>query len=56
MIILQTGVPGSGKTSSVVALLMNDESYTHYTDKDGVEKNVPCSLTAFLNSKLNIRN
>lgn len=41
MIILQTGVPGSGKTSSVVALLMNDESYTHYTDKDGVKKKRP---------------
>ncbi|QMT33766.1 zonular occludens toxin domain-containing protein [Conchiformibius steedae DSM 2580] len=41
MIILQTGVPGSGKTASVVAMLMNDESYTHFTDKDGVKKKRP---------------
>lgn len=41
MIILQTGVPGSGKTSSVVNMLMNDESYTHFTDKDGVKKKRP---------------
>lgn len=38
MIILQTGVPGSGKTASIVNLLMNDETYTHFTDKDGVKK------------------
>lgn len=38
MIILQTGVPGSGKTASAVDLLLNDESYTHYTDKDGVKQ------------------
>lgn len=38
MIILQTGVPGSGKTASAVDLLMNDESYTHYTDKDGIKQ------------------
>lgn len=38
MIILQTGVPGSGKTSSVVNMLITDESYTHFTDKDGVKK------------------
>lgn len=41
MIILQTGVPGAGKTSSVVNMLMNDESYTHFTDKDGVKKKRP---------------
>ena len=41
MIILQTGVPGSGKTSSIVYMLMNDESYTHFTDKDGVKKKRP---------------
>ena len=41
MIILQTGVPGSGKTSSVVNMLMTDESYTHFTDKDGVKKKRP---------------
>ena len=41
MIILQTGVPGAGKTSSVVNTLMNDESYTHFTDKDGVKKKRP---------------
>ena len=41
MIILQTGVPGSGKTSSIVNLLMTDESYTHFTDKDGVKKKRP---------------
>lgn len=41
MIILQTGVPGSGKTSSVVNMLMNDESYTHFTDKDGIKKKRP---------------
>lgn len=41
MIILQTGVPGSGKTSSVVNMLMSDESYTHFTDKDGVKKKRP---------------
>ncbi|UOP04474.1 zonular occludens toxin family protein [Conchiformibius kuhniae] len=41
MIILQTGVPGSGKTASVVAMLMNDESYTYFTDKDGVRKKRP---------------
>lgn len=41
MIILQTGVPGSGKTSSIVNMLMNDESYTHFTDKDGVKKKRP---------------
>lgn len=41
MIILQTGVPGSGKTASVVNLLMTDESYTHFTDKDGVKKKRP---------------
>lgn len=41
MIILQTGVPGSGKTSSVVAMLMTDESYTHFTDKDGQKKKRP---------------
>lgn len=41
MIILQTGVPGSGKTSSVVNMLMTDESYTHFTDKDGVRKKRP---------------
>lgn len=41
MIILQTGVPGSGKTSSIVNLLMNDDSYTHFTDKDGVKKKRP---------------
>lgn len=41
MIILQTGVPGAGKTSSIVNMLMNDESYTHFTDKDGVKKKRP---------------
>ncbi|HHK5988458.1 zonular occludens toxin family protein [Neisseria sp. P0009.S008] len=41
MIILQTGVPGSGKTSSIVNMLMTDESYTHFTDKDGVKKKRP---------------
>ena len=41
MIILQTGVPGSGKTASIVDILMNDKTYTHYTDKDGVEKERP---------------
>lgn len=41
MIILQTGVPGSGKTLSAVYLLMSDESYTHFTDKDGVKKQRP---------------
>lgn len=41
MIILQTGVPGSGKTASVVNMLMTDESYTHFTDKDGVKKKRP---------------
>lgn len=41
MIILQTGVPGSGKTASAVALLMSDETYTHFTDKDGVKKQRP---------------
>lgn len=41
MIILQTGVPGSGKTSSVVNMLMTDESYTHFNDKDGVKKKRP---------------
>ena len=41
MIILQTGVPGSGKTASVVAMLMGDESYTHFIDKDGVKKKRP---------------
>ncbi len=41
MIILQTGVPGSGKTASVVNLLMTDETYTHFTDKDGIKKQRP---------------
>ncbi|UOO76747.1 zonular occludens toxin domain-containing protein [Neisseria sp. Dent CA1/247] len=41
MIILQTGVPGSGKTASVVNMLMSDESYTHFTDKDGQKKKRP---------------
>ena len=41
MIILQTGVPGSGKTSSIVNMLMTDDSYTHFTDKDGVKKKRP---------------
>lgn len=38
MIILQTGVPGSGKTSNIISILMSDQSYTHFTDKDGVKK------------------
>lgn len=41
MIILQTGVPGSGKTASIVNMLMSDESYTHFTDKDGQKKKRP---------------
>lgn len=41
MIILQTGVPGSGKTASIVNMLMFDESYTHFTDKDGQKKKRP---------------
>ena len=41
MLILQTGVPGSGKTSSIIALLMQDESYTHYTDSEGVKRERP---------------
>ena len=41
MIILQTGVPGSGKTASVVNILMTDETYTHFTDKDGQKKQRP---------------
>ncbi len=41
MLILQTGVPGSGKTSSIIALLMQDESYTHYTDSEGVKRESP---------------
>ncbi|EEP68160.1 zonular occludens toxin family protein [Kingella oralis] len=41
MIILQTGVPGSGKTASIVNILMTDETYTHFTDKDGVKKKRP---------------
>lgn len=41
MIILQTGVPGSGKTASVVNMLMTDETYTHFTDKDGIKKERP---------------
>lgn len=41
MIILQTGVPGSGKTASVVSILMGDETYTHFTDKDGRNKKRP---------------
>lgn len=41
MIILQTGVPGSGKTASVVNILMTDETYTHFTDKDGQKKKRP---------------
>lgn len=41
MIILQTGVPGSGKTASIVNLLLTDETYTHFTDKDGIKKERP---------------
>lgn len=41
MIILQTGVPGSGKTASIVNILLSDESYTHFTDKDGQKKKRP---------------
>lgn len=41
MIILQTGVPGSGKTASIVAMLLDDETYTHFTDRDGVKKQRP---------------
>ena len=41
MIILQTGVPGAGKTASIVYILLNDESYTHFIDKDGQKKQRP---------------
>ena len=52
MIILQTGVPGSGKTSSVIALLMQDESYTHFTDKDGIKKKRPLFVNGVNELKL----
>lgn len=38
MIILITGVPGSGKTSSLVHMLMTDKTLTEYTDNDGQTK------------------
>ena len=38
MIILITGVPGSGKTSSLVNMLMTDQTLTHYQDNDGETK------------------
>lgn len=52
MIILQTGVPGAGKTSSVVAMLMTDESYTHFKDKDGVKKKRPLFVNGIPEFKL----
>ena len=52
MIILQTGVPGSGKTSSVIALLMKDESYTYFTDKDGIKKKRPLFVSGINELKL----
>jgi hypothetical protein len=52
MIILQTGVPGSGKTASVVNMLMTDESYTHFTDKDGVKKKRPLFVNGILELKI----
>lgn len=52
MIILQTGVPGSGKTSSIVNMLMTDESYTHFTDKDGVKKKRPLFVNGIPELKL----
>ena len=56
MIILQTGVPGAGKTSSVVNMLMNDESYTHFTDKDGVKKKRPLFVNGIPELKIEQRN
>lgn len=41
MIILITGVPGSGKTSSLVSMLMSDKSLTEYKDKDEQIKSRP---------------
>lgn len=38
MIILITGVPGSGKTSSLVNMLITDQTLTHYQDNDGETK------------------
>lgn len=52
MIILQTGVPGSGKTSSVVHMLMTDESYTHFEDKDGQKKKRPLFVNGIPELKL----
>lgn len=52
MIILQTGVPGSGKTSSIIALLMDDESYTHFIDKDGERKKRPLFVNGIRELKL----
>lgn len=52
MIILQTGVPGSGKTASVVDMLMNDETYTHFTDKDGEKKERPLYVNGITDLKL----
>lgn len=52
MIILQTGVPGSGKTASVVDMLMHDESYTHFTDKDGQKKERPLYVNGINDLKL----
>lgn len=52
MIILQTGVPGSGKTAAVVDILMNDKSYTHFKDKDGVEKERPLFVNGVNELKL----
>lgn len=52
MIILQTGVPGSGKTANIVNLLLNDKSYTHFEDKDGVVKRRPLFVNGFNDLKI----
>lgn len=52
MIILQTGVPGSGKTSNIISILMSDQSYTHFTDKDGVKKQRPLFVNGINDLKI----
>ena len=52
MLILQTGVPGSGKTASIISLLMQDESYTHYTDSEGVKRERPLFINGVLELKI----